>query len=110
MKRRKDCRIAGIKKLKLRFIIFIGHSITLNMPQFITAPYIITTGKFDIHEVQLKNIPVKNDSGVSSNSHRKITNGHNKQAAKYSIPGMYHFFTFPLPTHLGPPPVQSHYY
>ena len=71
---------------------------------------IITTGKFDIHEVQLKNIPVKNDSGVSSNSHRKITNGHNKQAAKYSIPGMYHFFTFPLPTHLGPPPVQSHYY
>ena len=48
MKRRKDCRIAGIKKLKLRFIIFIGHSITLNMPQFITAPYIITTGKLEI--------------------------------------------------------------
>lgn len=34
---------------------------------------IIPTGKFDIHEVQLKNIPVKNDSGVSNNSHRKIT-------------------------------------
>lgn len=35
---------------------------------------IITTGKFDIHEVQFKNIPVKNDSGVNKNSHSKVMN------------------------------------
>lgn len=49
---------------------------------------IIPTGKFDIHEVQLKNIPVKNDSGVSNNSHRKITM--DTTTGCKAIPGMYH--------------------
>ena len=51
MKRRKNSTTAGIKKLKLRFIIFIGHSITLNMPQFITVPYIMSAGKLEIMSI-----------------------------------------------------------
>lgn len=69
---------------------------------------IIPTGKFDIHEVQLKNIPVKNDSGVSNNSHRKITMDTTNRLQSTAFQECT-VFTFPLPTHLGPPPVQSHY-
>ena len=51
MKRRKDSIIAWIKKLKLGFIIFIVHFVTLNMPQFITVPYIMSTGKLEIMSI-----------------------------------------------------------
>lgn len=56
---------------------------------------IIPTGKFDIHEVQLKNIPVKNDSGVSNNSHRKITmdTTNRLQSTAFQECTVFHFST-----------------
>lgn len=61
----------------------------------------IPTGKFDIHEVQLKNIPVKNDSGVSNNSHRKITMDTTNRLQSTAFQGMYRFSLFHFPPILG---------